>query len=136
MKNAVNGFHHIAIKASDFDKSVEFYKALGLTERVRWGEGDNRAVMLNMGDGGLIELFAGGKPREKTADETNEHWLHLAMKVEDVEYAYNTALASGAKERTQPITVSPEGAEPSINMQVAFVYGPDGEIIEFFKELI
>lgn len=135
MKNAVNGFHHIAIKASDFDKSVEFYKALGLTERVRWGEGDNRAVMLNMGDGGLIEIFAGGNKREKTADETNEHWLHLAMKVEDVEYAYNTALSSGAKERTQPITVSPDGAEPSINMQVAFVYGPDGEIIEFFKEI-
>ncbi len=136
MKNAVNGFHHIAIKASDFDKSVDFYKALGLTERVRWGEGDNRAVMFNMGDGGLIELFAGGSVREKTADEVNEHWLHLALKVDDVEYAYNTALNAGATARTAPMEVSPDGAEPAMRMRIAFVYGPDGEIIEFFKELI
>ncbi len=136
MKNAVNGFHHIAIKASDFDKSVAFYKALGLTERVRWSEGDNRAVMLNMGDGGLIELFAGGKAREKTADEVNEHWLHLALKVEDVEYAYATAINSGAVPRTAPMDVSPDGAVPAMKMRIAFVYGPDGEIIEFFKETV
>lgn len=136
MKNAVNGFHHIAIKASDFDKSLAFYKELGLVERVRWGEGDNRAVMLNMGDGGLIELFAGGSVREKTADEANEHWMHLALKVDDVEYAYTTALDAGATARTAPMIVSPEGSEPAMRMHIAFVYGPDGEIIEFFKELI
>ena len=133
--SAVNGFHHIAIKASDFDKSLKFYKALGLTERVCWGEGDNRAVMLNMGDGGLIELFAGGVPREKTADEVNEHWLHLALKSDDIDLAYQTAIDAGAKPRTAPMKVSPDGAVPNIKMHIAFVYGPDGEIIEFFKEM-
>lgn len=133
--SAVKGFHHIAIKASDFDKSLAFYKALGLTERVRWGEGDNRAVMLNMGDGGLIELFAGGVPREKTADEVNEHWLHLALKSDDIDLAYQTAIDAGAKPRTAPMEVAPDGAEPAMRMRIAFVYGPDGEIIEFFKEI-
>ena len=133
--SAVKGFHHIAIKSADFDKSVAFYKSLGLTQRVCWGEGSNRAVMLELADGGLIEIFDGGCKREKTADEVNEHWLHLALKTDDVVSAYNAAIQAGATERTAPITVSPDGASPKISMEVAFVYGPDGEIIEFFKEI-
>lgn len=133
--SAVNGFHHIAIKASNFEKSLNFYKALGLTERVRWGEGDGRAVMLNMGDGGLIELFANGELRAQTADEVNEHWLHLALKTDDVDFAYETAINAGATPRTAPMVVAPDGAVPAIRMRIAFVYGPDGEIIEFFNEL-
>ena len=34
------GFHHIGLKAADFQKSVAFYKALGLKEVVGWGEGE------------------------------------------------------------------------------------------------
>ena len=30
------GFHHIGLKAADFQKSVAFYKALGLKEVVGW----------------------------------------------------------------------------------------------------
>ena len=30
------GFHHIGLKAKDFNKSCEFYKALGLKEVVGW----------------------------------------------------------------------------------------------------
>ena len=133
--NAVKGFHHIAIKATDFDKSVDFYKALGLVPKISWGEGDSRAVMMDMGDGALIEIFAAGTKREATADTINEHWLHLALKTDDVQGIYKTAISAGATPRTEPITVAPENASPAIRMEVAFVYGPDGEIIEFFNEL-
>ncbi|MBQ3231069.1 MAG: VOC family protein [Clostridia bacterium] len=126
----VNGFHHIALKASDFEKTVAFYKALGLTEKVRWGEGDGRAVMLNLGDGGCIEVFAGGEKRERV----DERWLHLAMKTSDVDAAYKTAIEAGAVSHIEPKTVSPEGSVPKIEMRIAFVYGPDGELIEFFDE--
>ena len=131
----VKGFHHIAIKAEDFETTLAFYQGLGLARRIGWGTDGNRAVMLDMGDGGCIEIFEGGKKRECTADEANEHWLHLALKTDNVEEAYNTALALGATPRTEPITVSPDGSAPRIEMQVAFVYGPDGEIVEFFKEI-
>ena len=125
--NAVKGFHHIALKASDFEKSVEFYKALGLKERVRW----DGAVMLDMGDGGCIEIFAGGENREKV----DERFLHLAFKVYDVDFAYQTAINAGATTYREPYEASPTDANPPIKMRVAFVYGPDGELLEFFKEV-
>lgn len=125
--NAVKGFHHIALKASDFDKSREFYKALGLTERVRW----DGAVMLDMGDGGCIEIFAGGEDKERV----DERFLHLAFKVDDVELAYNTAINAGATSKSAPYEACPPTAVPPIKMLVAFVYGPDGELLEFFKEI-
>ena len=127
----VTGFHHIALDASDFDKSVEFYKALGLTECVRWGEGEGRAVMLDMGDGGRIEIFAKGENR----DRVDERFLHLAFKTDDVDVIYETAIKAGATTKTAPCDVSPVGAVPAISMRIAFVYGPDGELLEFFKEI-
>lgn len=123
----VKGCHHIALKASDFEKSVEFYKALGLTERVRW-EG---AVMLDMGDGSCIEIFAGGEDK----DRIDERFLHLAFKVDDVEFTYNTAIKAGATSKSAPYEACPPDAVPPIKMLVAFVYGPDGELLEFFKEI-
>lgn len=125
------GFHHIALKASDFERSLEFYKALGLKERVGWGEGENRAVMLDLGDGGCIELFAGGNGGERI----DQRYLHLALRADDIEAAYNTAIGAGAVTKYAPYIASPDGAVPPIKMQVAFVYGPDGETIEFFKEI-
>lgn len=128
----VTGFHHIALRSADFDKSVEFYKALGLVERVRWGEGEKRAIMLDMGDGGRIEIFAGGSDKARE----DERYLHLAFRSDDVDAVYKTALSAGATSKYAPYEASPPDAVPSIKMQVAFVYGPDGELIEFFKEII
>ena len=126
----VKGFHHIALNASDLDKSVEFYKALGLTERVRWGGGEGRAVMMNMGDGGCIEIFGRGEARERV----DERFLHLAFKTDDVDCTYQAALNAGAISMREPCEVAPEGATPVIKMRIAFVYGPDGELLEFFDE--
>ena len=33
------GYAHMAIAAKDFDKSLAFYKALGLTVYTQWGTG-------------------------------------------------------------------------------------------------
>ena len=52
------GYAHMAIAAKDFDKSLAFYKALGMTVYTAWGEGDSRIALLDMGDGSLVELFA------------------------------------------------------------------------------
>ena len=54
------GFHHIALMCADIEKSLSMYKALGMQEVLRWGEGKNLIVMVDVGDGGRIELFANG----------------------------------------------------------------------------
>lgn len=125
------GFHHIGLKAKDLARSLEFYRALGMKEIVRWGEGKNEIVMLDLGDGGRLELFANG------GDEfaVNGKWVHFAMKVDDVEEAYRIALEAGATPLTAPKVVPLESKPKKISLFIAFVKGPDGEELEFFKEL-
>ena len=69
------GFHHIGLKVADFAKSREMYRALGMKEICGWGEGDKEIVMFDLGDGGRIELFAGGGDFLSKEGK----WLHFAM---------------------------------------------------------
>ena len=69
------GFHHIALKCKDIEKSLQMYKAPGMTEVARWGEGERLIVMLDVGDGGRIELFANGSDEYSVMGK----WQHLAM---------------------------------------------------------
>lgn len=90
------GFHHVALRCKDIEKSLEMYKALGMKEVVRWGENEKLIVMLDIGDGGRIELFADGGDR--FAEEGK--WQHFALSTDDVEGMYNKALAAGFRALT------------------------------------
>lgn len=133
MNNIIKGMgvHHIALKSANFDKSLAFYKSLGLTEKVSWGKDDGRAVMLDFGDGNYLELFADGIDGKNN----DKRYCHLALRADDVDKAYQIAINAGAEIQMEPTTVSPEGASSPLSMRIAFVIGIDGEIIEFFKEL-
>ena len=125
-------FHHVALRTTDLEKSLAFYKGLGMKEIVRWGEGELEIVMLDVGDGGRFELFA-----NRGVDYPAEgRWQHFAIGVEDVAAAYELALSLGGKPHTPPKTVPLNDARPEpIAIQVAFVEGPDGEQVEFFKQV-
>ena len=124
------GIHHIAIAASDFDKSMKFYtEGLGFRQTAAWGEGNKRSALLDIGNGVCIELFANG-----TKDaQANEKIVHLAFSTTDPDSAYKNALAAGAAPHIEPkdVTIS---SEPPLPVRLAFVKGPDGELLEFFKE--
>ncbi len=124
------GFHHVALKSADFDASLKFYtEGLGMKFYTAWGEGDGRAAMLDLGDGGILELFAGGTAEEQAA----ARYIHFAMKVDDVDAAYATALAAGAKSKSAPVVVPVGSAPVKLTLNCAFVYGPSGEELEFFR---
>ena len=131
MEHTTLGFHHIGLKYADLEKSLQFYRALGLTEIVRWGDPGKEIVMLALSDGGRIELLPNGgdefSPKGK--------WLHFAMKTEDVDGMYERALAAGALSLTPPKTVPLASTPKPMSIRIAFVKGPDGEELEFFKEL-
>lgn len=49
------GFHHIALRAFDFEAPRRFYQdGLGFVRAYGWGEGDSRAAMLDTGDGNYL----------------------------------------------------------------------------------
>jgi Lactoylglutathione lyase and related lyases len=121
------GFHHVAIRVHDFDASVKFYtEVLGFTERVRWGEGNGRGILLDTGDGNYLEIFAGGAPGPKPEGA----FLHLALRTDNVDAAVEVARAAGMEVTVEPKDVS-LGTVPA---RIAFFKGPDGEIIELFQE--
>lgn len=126
------GFHHIALRTTDYEKSIAFYEALGMKRIVEWGQAEMRISMMDIGDGGRFEIFA-----NRGVDYPAEgRYQHFAFRVENVEKAYEHALSIGAHPYTAPKTVPLDDARPQkMTIQVAFVEGPDGELLEFFKEL-
>ena len=62
-------------------------------------------------------------------------WLHFAMKVDDVEKAYETALKAGFQPKTAPKVVPLDAWPEKMTFNIAFVIGNDGEELEFFKQI-
>src|SRR4051794_5813817 len=127
------GFHHVAIRASDFDASVRFYtQALGFVEKIRWGDGDKRAIMLDVGDGNYLEIFAGRK-NSVPMESPEPPILHFAIRTSDTDAAVARARAAGAVVTTEPKDVVIQSTPRLTPVRLAFCKGPDGEVIEFFQ---
>jgi glyoxylase I family protein len=126
------GFHHIAIRTSNWDKSLQFYQeGIGFTMKIQWGEAPKRACMLDTGDGNYLEIFERETAPQSTSDE-EPNILHLCFRADDVDAAVERARSAGAE-----VTVEPKYPEPfqkiGVHAKIAFVKGPDGELCEFFE---
>jgi glyoxylase I family protein len=125
------GFHHVAIAARDFDRSLDFYRrVLGFAEVRQWkGKEGHRAAMLDTGDGSLLEVFerpAWDAPREGSI-------LHFALRCAEPDVVIERVRDSCAVVTMEPkdITIA---SDPPLPARIAFFKGPDGEIIELFRE--
>jgi catechol 2,3-dioxygenase-like lactoylglutathione lyase family enzyme len=128
--NFISGFHHVGLKCSNIEKSLTMYKALGMKEVMRWGEGENMIVMLDIGDSGRIEMFANGSD----AFSPSGKWIHFALKVTDADAAYRHALSVGFTSHMEPTSMVLATNPSPTPIRIAFVCGPDGEQLEFFTE--
>ncbi len=136
------GFHHVAIRAVDFDATVRFYtEGLGCKVHYRFSVPGriDRAAFLDAGDGRYIEVFGQGSTvqsegRRRRPDEepTEGALLHFCLRVTDVEASYARAIAAGATSRIAPRTAK-LGDDPPTEVEIAFVTGPNGEVIEFLR---
>jgi glyoxylase I family protein len=136
------GFHHVAIRAIDFDATVNFYvEALGCSVHYQFSVPGriDRAAFVDMGDGHYIEVFgqgstvqSEGRRRRPEEEATEGALLHFCFRVSDVEAAYTRAIAAGATSRIEP-SKRQLGGDPPAEVHIAFVTGPNGEVIEFLK---
>ena len=136
------GFHHVAIRAVDFDETIRFYTE-GLGFRVHFpfsvpGRID-RAAFLDAGDGRFVEVFgqgstvqAEGRRRMRWEDRTEGALLHFCLKVTDTDASYARAMAAGAVSRVEPGTRR-LSEDPLVEVRIAFITGPNGEVIEFMQ---
>lgn len=124
------GFHHIAIRTNDWDKSMRFYcDGLGFVEKISWGAVPKRAVMLDVGDGNYLEIF---ERSEAPTLSGEPNLLHLCLRTDDCAKAVETARSAGAEITTEPL-VPGAFTDLGLKTMIAFVKGPDGEIVEFFQ---
>jgi glyoxylase I family protein len=136
------GFHHVAIRAVDFDETIRFYTE-GLGFRVHFpfavpGRID-RAAFLDAGDGRFVEVFgpgsivqAEGRRRQPAEERTEGAVLHFCLRVADTDASYTRAVAAGAVSRVEPGTRR-LSEDPLVEVRIAFVVGPNGEVIEFMQ---
>lgn len=126
-KPVVKKLHHVSLKAfgaGKLDEAVEFYCGmLGLSLKRRWENG----ALINAG-GALIEIFASDTEFEAGVIK------HFALETDDVDGCVETVRNSGFEVLTEPADKCLP-CTPPLYLRMAFVKGPLGEEIEFFKEL-
>ena len=126
------GFHHVAVGVHDFDAAVRFYtEALGFKEKVSWGEGNQRAVMLDTGQSSYLEVFAGGAAPPKD-DDPSGPVLHIAIRTTDVDGTIERVRAAGFRVTTEPEDITIPARPQPLPVRLAFFRGPAGEEIELF----
>ena len=129
--------HHVAIRTAHLEGSIRFYQdALGLGEALRWDHPPlvTAAAFLEIPGGGYVELFADADPEAAVAvPETAPGFGHLALTFEDVQAAFDRAIANGATELAAPATRELYAESRTLEATLAFVLGPSGEVIELYR---
>ena len=109
---------------------MKFYtEALGFKEKIRWGEGPERAIMLDTGDGNYLEIFANGSAEPKPEGCI----IHFALRTDNCDAAVERARAAGVVITIETKDVVIQSIPKPTPVRLAFCKGPDGEIIEFFQ---
>ena len=141
--HGIIGLHHIAIRAKDFEQTLEFYtKGLGFTLGHRWSLPEfnlKNAAMLKAPDGnGYIELYdqdadipAQGRKIKIGEEYVQTALLHICLTVTDATVAFHHAIAVGATPCLEPMTL--ELGHPMFTVRNSLVYSPNGEVIEFLE---
>jgi glyoxylase I family protein len=122
------GFHHLSFKAKNLEKTVKFYEALGFVERISWGEGAKRTVLLDTGDHNYFEISQGDPDQANGEGD----FKHVALRVDDCKAAIEAARKAGAEVTVETREVTLKSAKP-IPIRIAFFKGPDWELIELFE---
>ncbi len=121
--------HHVAIIASDYPKSKDFYvRILGLeiVAEVYRAERDSWKLDLRLPDGVQIELFSFPNPPKRPSYPEACGLRHLAFKVADIHEAVAELAGHGVV--TEPVRV-----DPHTGKRFTFFADPDGLPLELYE---
>jgi lactoylglutathione lyase len=123
----INGIHHLGLFVKDAQKSLDFYVQLGgkVVHSFPMGDSGKTIYLVDLGNNAVVEIIPRGEGRE----EADAHWAHAAFRTDDARAAYDRAIKAGAVSRSEPNDVN----LGTMAVTIAFVLGPDKEVIEFFQ---
>ena len=136
------GFHHLAIRTPDLQRSVSFYEELGFRQVHDWALPDygiDRAVMMQAPDGkSWIELFdlKAGIPMQGVGAQNGQKvstgaLAHLCLSVTDLDQACLRIGEAGARQLNGPETLTL--GDPEVRVRNAIFEGPADEVIELLQ---
>ena len=126
----LNKVHHIAIIASDYRRSLDFYtRVLGLTVIAENYRKERNSYKTDLALDGeyIIELFSFPNPPARLSHPEAAGLRHLAFEVDDIDRAVDELNAKGADHeaiRTDEYT----------GKRFVFFQDPDGLPIEFYEK--
>jgi glyoxylase I family protein len=126
----INRIHHIAIIASDYARSKDFYtRILGfktLKETYR-RERDSYKLDLALGNDYIIELFSFPAPPPRVSRPEATGLRHLAFEVDNLD-------ATVAYLDTHGVTSEPIRIDEITGKRFTFIGDPDGLPLEFYEK--
>ena len=126
----ITGLHHVAIRSLDFDRTLRFYtETLGLKRKAAWITNGRRATLLEFAPATYLEIFE----RSKEEFSGEPPILHFCVRTDDVDALFARVKTDGWETKVDPKTVPVETDIGLMTLRLAFVAGPDGEIIELMQ---
>jgi lactoylglutathione lyase len=128
----ITGLSHLAIIASDYDRSLTFYRdVLGLEEafRVDNDDGSPWMVYFRTGPTDFIEIFAGGEGGDGSTSGRTIGIAHLCFWVDDLEQTAADLKSRGLDVDAASIRTGRSGCRQ------LFISDPDGVRIELMQML-
>jgi len=125
----ISGIHHIAIIASDYERSKGFYTevlSLKILAEAYRSERDSWKLDLQVSDGVQIELFSFPSPPPRVSRPEACGLRHLAFVVSDIEQAI-------AHLRDHSIEVEPVRVDEYTGKRFTFFADPDGLPLELYE---
>lgn len=126
----LNRIHHIAIIASNYERSKDFYvRILGLkpVREVYREERESYKLDLEVNGHYQIELFSFANPPKRPSYPEAAGLRHLAFEVDDIEEAVSYLNKQGIE--TEPIRI-----DPFTDKEFTFFADPDGLPIELYHK--
>ena len=147
LKDNIVGFHHVSIKAQDFDETVGFYKNLGFETLHNWSLPDFNLEKCVMMHHKALDYYleicdknadmpTQGRKRIPTDEFIENALLHICFIVKDADAARKQALILGAKDLSQGVfELGLANDVKTVDVRNSLVYSPNGEVIEFLEKV-
>lgn len=118
---------HTCLNVTDADRSVEWYTDnLDFEESWSFETPDGETVNRYVADENGVEIQLSDTDGESPAEE-GDLWDHLAVKVDDVDAAFEEIDNHGV--------VKEPADQPAAGARTAFIKDPDGHVVELIEPL-
>ncbi len=138
-------FHHVSIKAQNFEETISFYQKLGFEVVHDWSLPEFNLEKCAMLHHRKINYYleicdknadmpTQGRKRLQSEEYVENALLHICFKVKDAESARQQAMEYGAKDLSEGVfQLDLINKNKSVNVKNSLVYSPNGEVIEFLE---